>query len=207
MSKVYPGIYRIVNTITGDFYVGSSAYIHSRKSEHFQRLRKNIHANPHLQHAWNKYGEEAFAWEVLERPAVDALVKREQYWIDVLGPPYNIRKTAESNLGVKASTVSRAMRRQAWHNLSPDEQHRAKQILAEGRQKKLELIAKGEWQYAPEAIEKIKAARAQQETTPAMLEALKQGQEIRKQVNPKPRQGMKNTDEHNRKIAEAHVGG
>ncbi len=68
------------------------------------------------------------------------------------------------------------------------------------------LVVEDRWQQSPESIELIKEARSKQETTPAMLEALKQGQEVRKLVNPKPRQGMKNTENHNQKIALAHTG-
>jgi len=203
MSKRYPGVYRITCLTTGDFYVGSSAYVQSRKSEHFQRLRKQAHANVHLQRAFNRYGEETFVFEVLERPPVEKLIEREQYWIDALAPAYNIRKIAESNLGLKTSEVVRARQRQAWHELSPEEQEKAKQNLAIGRQKMMEMVANGEWQQAPESIEKIKIARAKQVTTPEMLEALKQGQEVRKQVNPKPRQGMTNSLETRQKQSEA----
>ena len=203
MSKRYPGVYRIICQETGDCYVGSSAYLQSRKSEHLQRLRKNEHANIHLQRAWNKYGEESFIFEILERPSVKELVEREQYWIDVLVPAYNIRKVAESNLGLKHSEATRAKGRQRWHQLSPEDQAKAKQALADGRQKRTEMIASGEWHNEPETIALIKAARAKQETTPAMLEALRQGQEVRKQVNPKPRLGMKTSEETRRKQSES----
>ena len=206
MSKVYPGVYRIGNTVTGDCYVGSSAYIQSRKSEHFQRLRRKTHANVHLQRAFDKYGEASFVFEILERPPVEKLIEREQHWIDALAPTYNIRKIAESNLGMKMSEATKLRQRQAWHEASPEEKAKAKQNLALGRLRMQEMIASGDWQQSPETIEKIKRARAKQEMTPAMLETLKRGREIRKQVNPKPRQGMKNTDEQNRKIAEAHQG-
>jgi hypothetical protein len=37
----------------------------SRRSQWFQ-LRNGVHCNSSLQHAWNLYGEESFAFEVLE---------------------------------------------------------------------------------------------------------------------------------------------
>ncbi len=206
MSKRYPGVYRIVNTVTGDCYVGSSAYVQSRKSEHFQRLRKQTHANIHLQRVFDKYGEESLVFEVLERPPVEKLIEREQHWIDTLEPTYNIRKIAESNLGLKASDAAKAKQRQAWQALSSEKQEEARQNLANGRQKMMEMVANGEWQHSPETIEAIKQARASQVITPTMLETLKHGREIRKQVNPKPRQGMRNTEEHNQKIALSHLG-
>lgn len=203
MGKRYPGVYRIICRVTSDCYVGSSAYTYSRKSDHWQALRRKTHANVHLQRAFDKYGEETFDFEILERPEVDKLVEREQYWIDVLKPAYNIRKIAESNLGLKQSEVAKARRRLAWLALPSEEQEKVKQILAEGRKRHAELLVSGEWKHSLEAIEAIKAARANQKITPAMLEALRQGQKICKQVKPKPRLGMKNSEETRRKQSES----
>ena len=54
------GIYKIVNSITGQCYVGQSMRVKKRLKEHFRLLRRNSHSNPHLQNAYNKYGSTAF---------------------------------------------------------------------------------------------------------------------------------------------------
>lgn len=54
------GIYKIVNTATGQCYVGQSQRVKKRLKEHFRLLRGNKHTNPHLQHAYNKYGASSF---------------------------------------------------------------------------------------------------------------------------------------------------
>jgi len=54
------GIYKIVNTATGQCYVGQSQRVEKRIKEHFRLLRWNKHTNPHLQNAYNKYGRDAF---------------------------------------------------------------------------------------------------------------------------------------------------
>jgi group I intron endonuclease len=54
------GLYKIVNTATGQCYVGQSQRVQKRIKEHFRLLRWNKHTNPHLQHAYNKYGPDAF---------------------------------------------------------------------------------------------------------------------------------------------------
>jgi group I intron endonuclease len=54
------GIYKIVNTATGQCYVGQSQRVKKRLKEHFRLLRGNKHTNPHLQNAYNKYGAERF---------------------------------------------------------------------------------------------------------------------------------------------------
>lgn len=59
------GLYEIVNTIDGKRYYGSSIRIGRRWSCHRTQLRRGVHGNPHLQAAWAKHGESAFAFRVL----------------------------------------------------------------------------------------------------------------------------------------------
>jgi group I intron endonuclease len=54
------GIYKIVNRVTGQCYVGQSKRANKRIKEHFRLLRWGKHTNPHLQNAYNKYGHDAF---------------------------------------------------------------------------------------------------------------------------------------------------
>jgi group I intron endonuclease len=54
------GLYKLVNKATGQCYVGQSQRVEKRIKEHFRLLRKGAHTNPHLQHAYNKYGAENF---------------------------------------------------------------------------------------------------------------------------------------------------
>jgi group I intron endonuclease len=54
------GIYKIVNTATGQCYVGQSQRVQKRIREHFRLLRWGKHPNQHLQHAYNKYGAATF---------------------------------------------------------------------------------------------------------------------------------------------------
>ena len=60
------GIYCIENIINHKTYIGSSKNIYQRLLKHFALLRHNKHQNPHLQSAWDKYGESNFRWFVLE---------------------------------------------------------------------------------------------------------------------------------------------
>lgn len=62
------GIYTITNKVTGKLYIGESLDIYRRwHDEHIPQLRKNRHYNKELQNDFNKYGEENFVFEVLER--------------------------------------------------------------------------------------------------------------------------------------------
>jgi hypothetical protein len=93
-------IYRINNALTNSCYVGRATNYRRRKNEHFYDLRRNISTSRILQKAWNKYGETNFTFEVIEEvnKGVD-LQEREQYWIDVLNPAYNIQRKAGSPKG------------------------------------------------------------------------------------------------------------
>lgn len=84
MSKInISGIYAIRNKINGKLYIGSSNSVHYRwKQQHRPRLCNNTHYNKHLQHAWNKYGENAFELQIIEECAESLLAGREGYWIE-----------------------------------------------------------------------------------------------------------------------------
>jgi group I intron endonuclease len=75
------GIYSIVNKINGFEYIGSSKIVYKRIGYHFSALRGNRHTNVHLQHAFNKYGEEAFEIKLLEICTLDNLKNREEFYI------------------------------------------------------------------------------------------------------------------------------
>ncbi len=79
------GVYRIHNIKTDKFYLGSAAGIKGvagRFSVHRSKLRANTHNNPKLQAAWNKYGEDAFVFEVIEQCSIKQCLVREQWYLD-----------------------------------------------------------------------------------------------------------------------------
>lgn len=69
------GVYLISNNVNGKCYVGSSIHLTQRRKEHFSRLMHNRHENIHLQNAYNKYGREAFEFEILETLSIDDNIK------------------------------------------------------------------------------------------------------------------------------------
>ena len=94
------GVYEIKRTKTGDRYAGSSADVHRRLDVHCRALRGEYHINSHLQNAWNKYGENAFEFNVLLYCDPELLLVFEQLAIDQSGH-YNLSPTAGNNLGIK----------------------------------------------------------------------------------------------------------
>jgi group I intron endonuclease len=64
--QAHAGIYLIRNLITGRVYVGQSINIANRWRQHCDALRKGKHKTPRLQQSWNKHGEAAFMFEIIE---------------------------------------------------------------------------------------------------------------------------------------------
>lgn len=79
------GIYRIVNLINDKVYVGRASRFKGRWSTHLCTLSKNKHHNGYLQNEFNKYGEDAFQFEVIEiveKTSTEILAEAEQRHID-----------------------------------------------------------------------------------------------------------------------------
>lgn len=66
MGMKQPGIYILRCLISQKVYVGQSVDPHGRWLRHRSTLRGGKHGNPHLQAAWDKYGESEFTFEVVE---------------------------------------------------------------------------------------------------------------------------------------------
>ena len=103
------GIYSIINKENGKLYVGLTGNIETRRSKHFSLLRHNKHFNRHLQASWNKYGEEAFEFNVLEYCPIDKLSENEDWWINYFDSTnsdngYNLREGGHSNFHLSEST-------------------------------------------------------------------------------------------------------
>jgi len=107
------GIYQILCKPTGKFYVGSAVWLAKRKRHHREALLAGTHYNQYLQRAWNKYGNDAFIFSVLEYCEKEKLVNREQHYIDLSKAAnrkfgFNIQPKAYSNLGVTFGPEMRA---------------------------------------------------------------------------------------------------
>ena len=105
-------IYRITNMINNKYYIGSTESFARREWQHKNDLKKGAHKNPHLQASWNKYGGDAFVFEILtEVPAGESqLVWEDRYLAGHVGLPecYNINTGAEApRLGIPMSEVSK----------------------------------------------------------------------------------------------------
>ena len=115
------GIYSIVHIESNRMYIGSTVLFYKRWGHHRMELRQGVHLNKRLQNFWNKYGEEAFKFDIvetIESPIKENLEQREQYWIDYYQSSnrnigFNLRKIAQNNLGFKMSDETKQKMRLA----------------------------------------------------------------------------------------------
>ena len=85
------GIYKITNTITVDFYIGSSKDVKHRWAQHKCKSTWNKCPNNPMYLDMRKYGIENFVFEVIEEVEESFLKEKEQQFIETLKPTYNDR--------------------------------------------------------------------------------------------------------------------
>jgi len=103
-NKNKSGIYCWNNLITGKSYIGSSISLRNRFSNYYSLvyLKKKVEKGSSIiYNSLLKYGYSNFSIDILEYCEPNVLIKREQYYLDVLKPEYNILKTAGSSYGFK----------------------------------------------------------------------------------------------------------
>ena len=88
MEKI-SGIYKITNTVTGDFYIGSSKNVKSRWRDHKHPSVWKNYPNNQMYLDMQKYGVEKFVFEILAEVEEDKLKEMEQQFIETLKPTYN----------------------------------------------------------------------------------------------------------------------
>ena len=136
MGKTRAGIYGILNTVNGLWYVGQSQDIRKRWQQHKNGLQKNKHENSHLQAAWNKYGSESFSFIVLCECSENDLDDKEIFWIDRLQSfksGYNQTAGGGGLRGVKRNYEQRKNISDALKGKKLTEEHIANIIAARKR--------------------------------------------------------------------------
>jgi hypothetical protein len=104
------GIYRWTNLITNKSYVGSAINLTKRfrnylSVKHLKLVLLKAKSIIHSSMLKNNY--ENFELDILEYCEKDSLIEREQFYIDLLKPEYNILETAGSRLGSKHTLDSK----------------------------------------------------------------------------------------------------
>lgn len=100
-NKLKSGVYRWTNKVNGNAYIGSSKNLGPRLQQYYGKSLVNNQKTSLISRAILKYGHENFTLEILEYCGKDETLQREQYYMDLLKPVYNILLVAGSPLGRK----------------------------------------------------------------------------------------------------------
>lgn len=217
------GIYKIINTITGKVYVGSSKDMDKRWIQHKNHLSKDKHHSKKLQNSVNKHGLDNFIFEVVEECSKDILIEREQYWIDLLGSyktGYNCNTKAGITLGMlgkKHSEDTKSKMRKKRGPMSDNTKKKLSKLLS-GRKHSKEVRDKMRktrinFKHSEETKEKMRliaiknknlvnnknmATHGHSEETKEKISKSKLGKRLtKKRKSPKPF-----TEEHRKKLSE-----
>ena len=94
-------VYRLVNNLNGKTYVGSSVNLTVRLYKYYSLKHLMLNKTP-IHNALIKYGHNKFSLEILEYcEEGENPVLREQYYLELLNPEYNVLESAGSSLGFK----------------------------------------------------------------------------------------------------------
>ena len=91
-------VYKITNTITNDFYIGSSKDVKKRWADHKKPSTWKRFPNNPMYLDMQKYGVEKFDFEILEEVEEGSLKEKEQKFIETLKPTYNDRNADGLNI-------------------------------------------------------------------------------------------------------------
>lgn len=173
------GIYSIVHLLSGRRYIGQSIRIEQRFTVHRSALRRGAHHCPRMQRAFDRDGEDTFAFVVIEECPRDALTKREQFWMDThaAGGLYNLST---------AAVAPRGYVRSAEHCAKLSAAHKGKVYSGTFR--------KG-YRQPPEVVEAIAAKKRGVRLSPEHRAKISAGNK-----------GRKLSPEHVAKIVKIHTG-
>lgn len=128
----HPGVYSIRCQRDGRVYIGSSVSVGNRLFLHRWHLRKGKHHSSPLQRSWDKHGEAAFAFEVVEAISdVEQLIVREQFWMDRLRA--HVRQGGFNICPAAGSPLGRRHTDEARRKISAAKKGKPINISAEGR--------------------------------------------------------------------------
>ena len=136
------GIYRFTHISSGKTYVGSSINLGRRLTSYYSFLYINAQKSSLICRALLKYGYSCFSIEILEYCEKENLLVREQYYLDLLKPDYNILTKAGSSLGFKHSEDTIAKFRARRHTKETLGKFKSRVLSEESRKK---IITRKGW--------------------------------------------------------------
>ena len=102
------GVYAIVNTCNDYKYIGSTTMTFLKRFQHhYSRLNANMHKNRYLQNSWNKYGETAFEFRILETCDKHQCLSMEQLYLNSGDKLFNINPLASGTPNMSKETIEK----------------------------------------------------------------------------------------------------
>ena len=89
MAEIISAVYKIINTITNDFYIGSSKNVKRRWLEHKRPYIWKKNPNNPMYLDMKRYGIDKFDFQILAEVEPKSLKEAEQQFIETLKPTYN----------------------------------------------------------------------------------------------------------------------
>ena len=96
------GVYKWTNKLNGKSYIGSSVNLSKRLSNYYNyTFLSKLQHNMLIYKALLKHGHSNFSLEILEYCDKNTTIEKEQYYLDLIEPEYNVLPMAGSRLGSK----------------------------------------------------------------------------------------------------------
>lgn len=144
------GVYQIINTITGDFYIGSSVDLEKRKREHFRESYWKHNPNKPIYKDMKQYGKNSFLFKPIWLCDPDELKKYEQMAIEKYNPKYNI---IAAYTGMTKEEYQKQYKKENADNI--------KQYYKQYKKENADKIKQYQKQYHKENADKIKQCNKQ----------------------------------------------
>lgn len=205
LHYVICGIYIILHKKSKKWYVGQSEDIWKRWSVHKTGLKYGEHHCQHLQRMWNKYGEDAFLFKIVEECPISKLDERETYWYYKCPPALlmNIYPPGKSARGFEHTDETKAkMSASAQVSANTPEQ---KEMRSERAKKQHEAKNLGAHTWTAESRKRVSEASKIGIGIKRAQEAAKKTQtseEMRRRQSLRKKHGNRYTVEHERIMAQ-----
>ena len=111
MAEIVSGIYKIINTVTNDFYIGSSKNIKNRWAKHKSKSTWKQCPNNPMYLDFQRYGLDYFVFEILAEVESEKLKEKEQQFIKTFKPTYNNYNAKGLNVERRKETHKKAQKK------------------------------------------------------------------------------------------------
>ena len=198
------GVYKLTNKLNDRVYIGSAKEFKNRWKEHARSLKLGKHHNRFLQADYNKCGPEAFSFSILEIVEGDKLARTtaEQKYVnetyDHGDQCYNLHKDTISYQGKRQACLEETKKKISDANSGRVYSPEALENIREAARKRIgssnDKVSGEAWRERdPEVYEKMVAL--------GKLMAQKNLEKVKAKLT-----GIPLTDEHRKKLSEAHKG-